>query len=52
MFERAGVRCPVVDDIDAALWRKLVVNCAFNAVSALGRARYGRMAGDAGDPRR
>ena len=37
MFERAGVRCPVVDDIDAALWEKLVVNCAFNAVSALGR---------------
>jgi 2-dehydropantoate 2-reductase len=29
MFERAGVRCPVVDDIDAALWEKLVVNCAF-----------------------
>ena len=46
MFERAGVRCPVVDDIDAALWEKLVVNCAFNAVSALGRSRYGRMARD------
>lgn len=43
MFERAGVRCPVVDDIEAALWSKLVVNCAFNAVSALGRSRYGRM---------
>jgi 2-dehydropantoate 2-reductase len=46
MFERAGVRCPVVDDVDAALWEKLVVNCAFNAVSALGRSRYGRMARD------
>jgi len=44
MFERAGVRCPVVDDVEAALWEKLVVNCAFNAVSALGRSRYGRMA--------
>lgn len=43
MFERAGVRCPVVDDIEAALWSKLVINCAFNAVSALGRSRYGRM---------
>jgi 2-dehydropantoate 2-reductase len=41
MFERAGVRCPVVDDVEAALWEKLVVNCAFNAVSALGRSRYG-----------
>jgi 2-dehydropantoate 2-reductase len=48
MFERAGVRCPVVDNVDAALWEKLVVNCAFNAVSALGRSRYGRMARDDG----
>lgn len=46
MFERAGVPCPVRDDIDAALWRKLITNCAFNAVSALGRARYGRMAAE------
>ena len=44
LFEQAGVSCPVADDVDAALWSKLVVNCAFNAVSALGRARYGRMA--------
>jgi 2-dehydropantoate 2-reductase len=46
MFEGAGVRCPVAGDVDAALWRKLVVNCAFNAVSALGRSRYARMVGD------
>ena len=45
-FERAGVPCPVSDDIDAALWTKLIVNCAFNAVSAIGRARYGRMAAE------
>lgn len=44
LFERAGVRCPVTADIDAALWTKLTINCAFNAISALGRARYGRMA--------
>jgi 2-dehydropantoate 2-reductase len=44
MFERAGVKCPVAEDIEASLWSKLVINCAFNAVSALGRARYGRMA--------
>ncbi len=44
MFERAGVKCPVSDDIEAALWTKLTVNCAFNAISALGRSRYGRMA--------
>lgn len=46
LFEQAGVSCPVADDVDAALWSKLVVNCAFNAVSALGRARYGRMAAE------
>lgn len=46
MFERAGIPCPVTQDIDAALWTKLTINCAFNAVSALGHARYGRMAGE------
>ncbi|MEO8752993.1 MAG: 2-dehydropantoate 2-reductase [Casimicrobiaceae bacterium] len=44
LFEHAGVKCPVAGDIESALWFKLIVNCAFNAVSALGRARYGRMA--------
>jgi 2-dehydropantoate 2-reductase len=44
MFVRAGVPCAVTADIAAALWTKLVINCAFNAVSALGTARYGRMA--------
>ena len=48
MFEAAGIACPLSEDIDAALWTKLVINCAFNAISALGRARYGRMARDAG----
>jgi 2-dehydropantoate 2-reductase len=44
MFERAGVPCPATNDVDAALWTKLTINCAFNAISALGRSRYGRMA--------
>ena len=43
-FERAGIACEEAKDIEVALWTKLVVNCAFNAISALGRARYGRMA--------
>jgi 2-dehydropantoate 2-reductase len=42
-FERAGIPCPVTANIDAALWTKLVINCAFNAISALGQSRYGRM---------
>jgi 2-dehydropantoate 2-reductase len=45
-FERAGVPCRVVDDIAPDLWIKLVMNCAFNAVSALGDARYGAIAQD------
>jgi 2-dehydropantoate 2-reductase len=47
MFESAGVGCPIADDVEVVLWRKLAINCAFNAVSALGRSRYGRMARDA-----
>jgi 2-dehydropantoate 2-reductase len=46
MFEAAGVACPVAHDVEKVLWHKLAINCAFNAVSALGRSRYGRMARD------
>lgn len=41
---RAGVPCAVKDDLAPDLWVKLVLNCAFNAVSALGNARYGAIA--------
>jgi 2-dehydropantoate 2-reductase len=43
LFERAGVPCPVSEDVRVDLWIKLVMNCAMNPVSALGRSRYGRM---------
>jgi 2-dehydropantoate 2-reductase len=46
VFERAGVACPVSDDVRGALWGKLVVNCAYNPLSALGEVRYGVMVGD------
>ncbi len=46
-FERAGVPCRLEADLRGELWAKLVLNCAFNAVSALGRSRYGRMLADA-----
>ena len=32
-FERAGVRCPAVDDLAAARWRKLVWNIPFNGLA-------------------
>lgn len=44
MFERAGVPCRVSENIEADLWTKMIMNCAYNAISALGRARYGRIA--------
>jgi 2-dehydropantoate 2-reductase len=42
-FERAGVPCVVSADVDADLWIKLIVNCAYNPTSALSRLQYGRM---------
>jgi len=43
MFERAGVPCAVSATIEADLWRKLSINCVYNAISAVGHAEYGRM---------
>jgi 2-dehydropantoate 2-reductase len=43
MFRHAEVPCVISPDIAAELWGKMVMNCAFNAVSALTRAQYGRM---------
>lgn len=44
LFESAGVPCRVSGEIELELWTKLVINCAYNAVSALGGADYGTMA--------
>lgn len=43
MFEQAEVPCRISDDIAAELWTKMVMNCAYNALSALTRAQYGRI---------
>ncbi len=45
VFERAGVKCQVSDNIDGDLWTKLIVNSAYNAVSALARLPYGPIVG-------
>jgi 2-dehydropantoate 2-reductase len=39
----AGISVKISADIAVELWSKLVMNCAYNAISALGRAPYGRM---------
>src|SRR5262249_28888276 len=44
---RAGISCRISDNIEGELWVKLLCNCALNAVSALGHARYGEIAQNA-----
>jgi len=41
----AGASIPtrISDNVEGELWWKLILNCAYNAVSALGRSRYGPM---------
>ena len=45
LFSRANVPCRISENIEGELWTKLVWNCALNAVSALGHAKYGQIAG-------
>ncbi|HKV23089.1 MAG TPA: ketopantoate reductase family protein [Candidatus Acidoferrum sp.] len=47
LFERGGVSCRISENIEGELWRKLTWNCALNAISAVGRAQYGKIAADA-----
>jgi 2-dehydropantoate 2-reductase len=42
-MRRAQVGCVVSDNVEGELWAKLLINCAYNAISALGRARYRRI---------
>jgi len=44
VFLRAMIPCRVTHNIEGELWVKLIWNCALNAVSALGQARYVRIA--------
>jgi len=44
LFSRAQLPCRISENIEGELWTKLVWNCALNAVSALGRAKYGQIA--------
>jgi 2-dehydropantoate 2-reductase len=47
IFSRANIPCRISDNIEGELWTKLVWNCALNAVSALGHAKYGQISGSA-----
>ncbi|HXY25978.1 MAG TPA: 2-dehydropantoate 2-reductase [Candidatus Acidoferrum sp.] len=47
LFSRANVPCRISENIEGELWTKLIWNCALNAVSALGHAKYGQIAASA-----
>lgn len=42
-FARAGVPVQISDNVAGALWTKLIVNCAYNALSAITQLPYGRL---------
>ncbi len=43
MFAAAGVPVQVSDNVVGELWGKLILNCAFNAMSAITQLPYGRL---------
>ncbi|MBL6749498.1 MAG: 2-dehydropantoate 2-reductase [Nevskia sp.] len=50
LFVEAGIPCRVSPDVMSALWDKLLINCAFNALSAIPQMRYGELVRQAGVP--
>jgi 2-dehydropantoate 2-reductase len=43
MFASAGVSMQISDNVAGALWVKLILNCAYNALSAITQMPYGRL---------
>ena len=43
LFARAGVPVELSDNVVGALWGKLLLNCGYNAISAITDTPYGRM---------
>ncbi len=44
LFAAAGVQVTISSDVIAELWSKLLVNCAYNAISGLAQAPYAKLA--------
>jgi 2-dehydropantoate 2-reductase len=42
-FAAAGVPVQISENVAGALWAKLIVNCAYNALSAIAQMPYGRL---------
>jgi len=49
-FGAAGVPIEISDNVSGALWAKLIVNCAYNALSAITQLPYGRLVQGDGVP--
>ncbi len=43
LFARAGIPVELSDNVIGALWAKLLLNCGYNAISAITDTPYGRM---------
>jgi 2-dehydropantoate 2-reductase len=43
LLSKAGIPCPVSKDVRRDLWFKFLVNCSYNAISAIGQIEYGKM---------
>jgi 2-dehydropantoate 2-reductase len=43
LFAAAGVPTQISDNVAGALWAKLILNCAYNALSAIAQLPYGRL---------
>jgi len=50
MFAKAGVPVEISDNIAGMLWAKLVMNCAYNALSAIAQLPYGKLVQGEGIP--
>lgn len=51
LLNAAGIETTVTEDVMAALWAKLVINCAINPLSAITGLPYGKMAAQDGVPK-
>jgi 2-dehydropantoate 2-reductase len=49
-FGAAGVPVEISENVAGALWAKLIVNCAYNALSAITQLPYGRLVAGEGVP--
>jgi 2-dehydropantoate 2-reductase len=47
-LEQAGIRTEISGNVRGALWAKLILNCAYNAVSAIAQLPYGKTVEGAG----